>query len=95
MSAASRLTRTLAAMAEAAGCAVRVAPLSETPWASATFVGARHVLAIESPGSATFYAWLATLPDADFAVRGHVVVEVSVERQAGVARMTALILEGA
>lgn len=93
MNAAGKLARALTAMADAAGCAVRVVPVSETSWASATFAGALHVLAIEGDGSAAFGAWLDTLGDAELAAREYVAAGVAVERQGNGAQVTALMLE--
>jgi hypothetical protein len=95
MSAAGKLARALTAMADAVGQAVCVAIIGERPWASATFVGARHVLALDGDSSAGFAAWVDTLADAEFAVPGHLVVDVSVERSTGGVRLSALMLVAA
>jgi hypothetical protein len=77
--AATLLTRALLASAEQAGCPVRIAASDWTRWASATFTGARHVLKLEAASSEAFDAWLAALPEAEFALRGHLVADATVE----------------
>lgn len=74
------LERALGAHGEAAGCAVEIAASDWTRWASATFVGARHLITLKCTASAELEAWLAALPDADFALRGHLVADLVIER---------------
>lgn len=69
-----------------AGCAVTLSLDESMRWASATFVGARHRLSLDSPDDAAFAHWLAGLPEADLPIRGHLVADlaiVSVTRAAG------------
>lgn len=47
-------------------------------WASATFSGARHWLVLSLPAGAGAGAWLAALPEAEFAIRGHLVADIVV-----------------
>lgn len=85
-----RLLRALRRSAEVAGCAVMLSHESETPWASATFVGGRHQ--VEVTGEA-LDAWLAALPGADLPMNGHFVASCDVERRGGGAMLTLLMLE--
>lgn len=74
---ATLLTRALAADAEAAGCPVEIVAAVSSPWASVTFAGARHVIALTATASPQFDAWLAALPEAEFALRGHLVADLA------------------
>ena len=91
MSAGRRLARALEASAAAAGCAVRVTTSAEQPWASATFVGARHALAVEGGPEAA--DWLAGLAGAVLRVPGHLVAELLIRTVEGGAEVDALTLE--
>lgn len=71
------LERRLRISAEAAGVSIEIVGSRSTPWASATFNGARHHLALES-ADAGFAPWLATLPEADLPLRGHLVADLIV-----------------
>ncbi|MFC0204876.1 hypothetical protein [Novosphingobium soli] len=54
---------------------------AERPWASATFAGARHALALHFSGEAAMAAgeeFIAALPDHEFALAGHVVADATV-----------------
>jgi hypothetical protein len=77
--AATLLARALAASAEAARCPVTIALHDIRRWASVTFSGMRHQLRIEAPMSPQLDTWLATLPDAEFALRGHLVADLTIE----------------
>lgn len=59
------------------------------PWASVTFVGTRHVLRCASGPD------LSGLADAEFDLRGHLVADLSVEREAGMIVVEALLIESA
>lgn len=68
------------------GCTVTLARTESTRWASATFIGARHHLSLDGADDAAFTAWLASLPEVDLPMRGHLVADleiVSVTRAAG------------
>lgn len=78
--AAALLERALVAAAAAAGCAVAMPKWELQRWASATFVGARHLLTLAGTRSAQLDAWLAALPEAEFALRGHLVADLQVLR---------------
>ncbi|HEX8485688.1 hypothetical protein [Sphingomonas sp.] len=95
MSAGSKLARALVAMAQSGGCTIRIASASERPWASATFVGARHALIVEAADSPALHTWLGTLAEAEFGLPGHLVADVSVQHGAGRARVSALTLVAA
>lgn len=75
---ATLLTRALTASAEAVGCPVAVIAADGSRWASATFTGARHMLRLSAPPSPGLIAWIAALPEAEFALRGHLVADLSV-----------------
>lgn len=54
---------------------------SETPWASITFAGARHRLALIFAGDDAVAAgerMISALPDHEFAIPGHLVADASV-----------------
>jgi hypothetical protein len=80
----------LARAIEASGPAVAVERNETKGWASATFSGARHRLTIVARATPRLDCWLAALPEAEFALRGHLVADVtvaSVERRDGRARV--------
>lgn len=83
--AATLLERALVASAARAGCPVRVTAADWTRWASVTFAGARHTLTLAAQACPALHAWLAALPEEEFALRGHLVADVTVEsmRRAG------------
>lgn len=96
--AATLLERALAQSAERAGCAVAVVDSDWDRWASATFVGARHVMTLTGEDSDRLTAWLSGLAEADLPIRGHLVADVKVmrvERRDGraTARIEALTVE--
>ncbi|MES2987636.1 MAG: hypothetical protein V4808_07005 [Pseudomonadota bacterium] len=76
--AATLLERALIAGAEAEGCAITIPKWDVRRWASATFVGAQHALALTCARSPQLDAWLAALPEAEFALRGHLVADLKV-----------------
>ncbi|MBO9711403.1 hypothetical protein [Sphingomonas sp.] len=76
--AATLLQRALLDSAARAGCPVRLAAADWTRWASVTFSGARHMFAIEGEASDALDAWLAALPEAEFALSGHLVADLTV-----------------
>lgn len=76
--AATLLERALLASAQAAGCPVALVSADWTRWASATFVGARHRIALRASPSPLLDAWLAGLGEAEFALRGHIVADLVV-----------------
>lgn len=84
------LERRLRIAAEAAGVAIAITASDTTPWASATFNGARHRLTLAGEGAA-FARWVAGLPEADLPLRGHLVADLVVRR--AVAEDGAVVLE--
>lgn len=76
--AATLLMRALTASADRAGCPVEIQATEWTRWASATFTGARHTLKLSAPPSPALTAWIAALPEAEIALRGHLVADLSV-----------------
>lgn len=74
--AAPILDRALVASAASAGLAACVLDHRSVAWSSATFVGERHSLTMSIAGEPA--AWLAVLPEAEFALRGHLVVDLHV-----------------
>lgn len=70
------LARAIELTAHKAGCAVRAEPHRWTRWASATFQGARHAVTVRGTRSPGLEAWLAALPDQDFALPGHLVADL-------------------
>ncbi len=50
----------------------------ERAWWSATFIGARHNFVIELAANDAARRWLASLPEADFALNGHLVADLAV-----------------
>jgi len=78
--AATLLERALLADARASGCPVEIARAEWVRWASATFTGARHLMEIVSLASPALDAWIARLPDTEFALHGHLVADLVVER---------------
>lgn len=74
--------RLLTALVARAGPGWEVMEGDLTPWASATFIGARHrvVLALDGEDAVERAEALAVvLPDADFAIAGHVVADLAVD----------------
>lgn len=78
--AAILLERALLAGAEAAGCPLTVTAADWTRWASATFTGARHMLTLGGAASPALDRWLVGLSEAEFALRNHLVADLSVTR---------------
>ena len=77
--AATLLARALLASAEQAGCPIAIPAADWTRWASVTFNGARHLLTLAAHASPALDAWLIALPEAEFALRGHLVADLTVE----------------
>jgi len=93
-----RLERALLAHAAASGCVVTIADATWVRWASVTFAGARHTVWLEGQTGPALDRWLADLPEAELAIRDHVVADLAVTavaRRADAARITieALTLE--
>lgn len=96
--AATLLKRALERQADAAGCEAIVQVGHSTRWASATFAGARHAVAVTLRDDAPGAIWLAELGEAELAMRGHLVADIvplSVTRRDGtlVVALEALTVE--
>ena len=74
------LIRGLRGHAGAAGVTMHVATIACTPWASATFVGTQHQLTIVADPVPGLRDWIDALPEAEFALRGHIVADLAVDR---------------
>ena len=74
------LARALIASSIAAGCDATVTAQDSRPWASATYIGARHVVTLSSPACVTRYRWLAALTDIELPVRGHIALPPAILR---------------
>ena len=74
------LIRALRNNALSAGVTMHVATIACTPWASATFVGTQHQLTILADPVPGLRDWIDGLPDAEFAMRGHIVADLTVDR---------------
>ena len=72
------LTRSLVGAAAQAGCPIDVTAGDWRRWASATFSGARHRLSLAGPPCPALDDWLARLGDADVAMPGHLVADLTV-----------------
>jgi hypothetical protein len=89
--AGARLERGLLAHAASAGCAVTIVDATWVRWASATFAGARHTLWLQAATSAALDRWLADVPEAEIALRDHLLADLVVTdivQTDGVARIT-------
>lgn len=78
----SLLIRAIRTSAFAAGCPVAVESIGGRPWASATFQGTRHRIVLTARDVPGLRSWINTLPEAEFAIRGHVVADLAVEEVA-------------
>lgn len=70
-----------AALRRLAGPRARIVRHAEQPWASVTFEGARHRVALLFEGDAAVAAgeaFIAALPDHEFAIPGKLVAEATV-----------------
>lgn len=86
------LLRGLRRSATGTGSPVELTHVGQTPWATATFTGARHT--IRATGDATtLSAWLAMLPEAELPLHGHFVASCAAEVTGGEAVIELLVLE--
>jgi hypothetical protein len=91
----TQLERALLESACAAACPLDLRASEMKRWASATFVGAKHLLTFAGEASPGLDAWLAALPDAEFALRDHLVADLvvqSVRREDGAASVELEVL---
>ena len=86
--AGARLGRALAAEP-----GVVVTARTATRWASATFTGARHELRLTVPASPAIEQWLADLPEADFAIPGHLVADLAITAMTATAERLDVCIE--
>lgn len=89
----AQLERALVRNAAEAGVVLSLAMASATPWASVTFTGARHRLAMVAARSASLDAWLAGLPEVEFRLRGHLVADLAVAGATNTAELIEVTLE--
>ena len=71
----------LSAVVALAGARVEMLRHLEKPWASVTFSGSRHRITLAFPGPqavADGEAFIARLPEHEFAIRGHLVADASI-----------------
>ncbi|WP_375391274.1 hypothetical protein [uncultured Sphingomonas sp.] len=87
-----QLLRALARSAADEGCAVELSHAGETPWATATFTGARHRLHAAAD-AAPLAHWLAMLPEAELPLAGWFVASCAAEVVSGEAVIELLVLE--
>ena len=73
------LIRALRGDAIAAGVPIQVESIACTPWASATFTGTRHRLTIAAAAVPGVRGWIDGLPEAAFAIRGHIVADLAID----------------
>lgn len=98
-----RLLRCLLALAGPNAC---IESAASRPWASATFLGSRHEVALHFSGEdarADMAAMAEQLPEADFAIPGHIVADIGIEvrewrhgadgRPYGALGLSALVIE--
>ncbi|MES2058385.1 MAG: hypothetical protein V4564_20780 [Pseudomonadota bacterium] len=76
--ASTLLTRAIERESQEAGCPAAISTATWTPWASATFSGARHLVSLTASASSALDEWLAALPEADIDVRGHLLASMAV-----------------
>ncbi len=76
-------TRVITQLLDLAGKDSSVIATSSRPWASATFVGARHAIVLRLTGpdhEARAAALAERLPEAEFSIGGHIVADACVDR---------------
>lgn len=77
-------TRLIAQLLGHAGPDSSVIATSSRPWASATFVGARHTLLLRLGGTdhgEQADRLMVSLPEAEFAIAGHIVADLCVDER--------------
>jgi len=86
--AGSLLADALTQTALRSGCPATILGSRSEGWASATFAGARHAITLGADACPALDRWLATLPEAELPLRGHLVADLAVtarrQRQAAV-----------
>lgn len=91
--ASTLLERALLASAAAAGCPIGIARSEMERWASVTFAGARHRIVLTGAASPALNRWTARLPEAELALRGHLVADLTIERRTRQAERVTIELE--
>ncbi len=74
--------RVIAQLAQLAGPDMSVIASSSRPWASATFIGAQHRIVLRFSGEdahARGARFAEMLPDAEFAISGHIVADACID----------------
>lgn len=61
------------------GFDVGIESIANRPWASAAFVGTRHLVRLTVPAIPGARSWLDALPEATFALRGHLVADLCID----------------
>lgn len=72
------LNRAIERQTRYARCPADIVNADWERWASATFTGARHRITVAMLPCPAAEAWLSTVRDAEFDVRGHLVADVDV-----------------
>ena len=75
--AATLLRRALERSADAREVVLAIESVRSTPWHSATFAGARHLVEAALSGE-NRRAWLGALPEADLPLRDHLAADLAV-----------------
>ena len=91
--AAVLLVRALRISARDSGATIAIAASDERSWASVTFAGIRHRIDLDVEPDATTAEWLASLAEADLHLRGHLVADLVVVREADRIRLEVLTIE--
>ncbi|WP_404334202.1 hypothetical protein AB2M62_12605 [Sphingomonas sp. MMS12-HWE2-04] len=91
--AATLLERALRADAASAGVAVTIGQSDMTRWASVSFTGARHTLALVALSEPALDDWVAALPDIDLPMRGHLLADLTVKQVRRAGADTHLLIE--
>jgi hypothetical protein len=90
------LGRAVAAAFAEHGAAAFIEEIDSTPWASVTFSGARHRLALRLSGPLAGPAADAVLPDLgerEFALPGHILIDIACAAEARIGGDVLLTLE--
>lgn len=72
------LERRLLLAGQAGGHGITIDGIGSTPWASATFNGARHRVRLGGRATAELEAWLQALAEAELPLRGHLVADLAI-----------------
>ncbi len=87
------LERALLASAGSAGCTLAIARSEMERWASVTFAGARHRIALTGQAAPALNRWIVALPEAELALRGHLVADLTIERRTRTGAIVTLEIE--